>query len=391
MKPFLTNNICEFEILNRVHLLEDGVNILVSVFFKRDQYYKNFGIYIKGLQKVLNFVEDKTKNPDHDKFIFVLFIDQNIANDPTIMEMIEKSENTVPVLFKCAKYIKGRYHYDLFGTLVRFFPMFDFENNPCNITICIDIDLHDEDYVRLQCIMKHKIKGITAMGDVTSLLYKDKHKNSENHRPYLYAATLSYNGEKCDHTLITDFIRDADQIESKGHYGKRLTTFGFGIDEIFLNDFFIKKMKDYKTIIDYQISFFMYHSKDRITSKDKIDNSNEILSMILAPYAKDTMSINDKLNFIDTNTYQVYEKTEINDEISRRLTHAIDHLVKINKTWLEKDIQHILHKYLRNVISANVVFETNYTTGLVDIKLYDVVGDSDYVDPSYIKDKVVQE
>ena len=103
---FLTNDICTFQILEKEKLLTHGVNILVSVFFKRDQYYKNFGIYVKGLQKVLHFVD---KQNDKNKFIFVLFIDQNIADDEKIMSSIKRCKNCVPVLFKCVKYMDEKY------------------------------------------------------------------------------------------------------------------------------------------------------------------------------------------------------------------------------------------------------------------------------------------
>ena len=161
---FITNNICEFEILNNKYLIKKNINIIVSVFFKRDQYYKNFDIYIKGLKNVLKFADSKfTKDTE---FIYIIFIDQNIANDKLIMDIINKCNNCVPILFKCVNFMVNKYHEDLFGTLVRFFPLFNFPNNPCNIVICIDIDLKNEDYYRFKFYMKYKIKGINGNADI---------------------------------------------------------------------------------------------------------------------------------------------------------------------------------------------------------------------------------
>lgn len=379
MGDFLINDICKFEILNKVHLIKKDVNILTSVFFKRDKYYKNFGIYVKGLQKVVDFVDNEENNPKRE-YVFVLFIDQNIADDPTIMKVINNSHNTVPVLFKCAKYMKEKYHSDLFGTLVRFFPMFDFPENPCNIVICIDVDLHDEDYIRLKCLMKHQIKGVTSSGDVQTLIYN-------NTPPYIYAHLVCYNREKYAHKLIIDFIENAENEKSKGKYGKRLTPFGFGVDEIFLNQYLLPKIGNYKCIIDYQIAYFLYHSKTHILETTRIDKSSKILEMIMGDYVTPGVNANDMLHFIDKYTYGIHEKTDINNELSRRFTQVMNYLITNKKTWMESNIQHFIHKYLKNIISACIVLTVDNNVNIVNVKEYDGVYDDDYVKPGYIVEK----
>lgn len=371
------NDICKFEVLNKTHFIKNGVNIITSVFFKHERYYKNFGIYVNGLQKIINFIDDKKNNGGDNKFIFVLFIDQNIFNDDTIMNIINKSQYTVPVLFKCAKYTDDKYHYDLFGTLVRFFPMFNFSDNPCNIVICVDIDLHDEDYIRLLCLIKHKPSGITGSGDFARLIYKDQPS-------YIYAHLVCYNREKYDYDLIINFIRTAENIQSTGNYGKRLTTFGFGIDEIFLNDIFIPKLKNYKTIIDYQISYFLYHSRLRILKKPK--TSANILSMIIQN--DKILSLENMLQYIDKYTYHIRYKTEINNNFSRRFTYVTNYLEKNHRRWLEKNVQHFIYKYLKNIISTNLIIESNYKNGIIDAKVYDTIYDSDYSKPGTIEEKI---
>lgn len=370
---FLTNDICTFQVLDKQELLKEGVNILVSVFFKRDQYYKNFGIYVKGLQKVLRFVDDKRYNTKQNKFIYVLFIDQNIADDKEIMTLIKECKNCVPVLFRCVKYMKGNFHYDLFGSLVRFFPMFDFPANPCNIIICIDIDLHGEDYVRLKSVMHHKFKGVTGAGDISRVLY-------QNLKPYTYAGLLCFNRKKVERSLIMDFIRDAGEgkIKSKGHYGKRETDFGYGVDEIFLNDVMIEHMGKINTIIDYQTSYLLFHSKPFLVQEDRIKKTSDILDTILGPYSSKDMTVDQKMDFIDKNSYQIRERTEINDEICRRFTKVIDHLVEAKKIWMESNVQQFIHTYLRHIISANLVIHTDYKKGITGVDAYEAVYDTDY-------------
>ena len=367
---FLTNNICKFEILNNHHLIKNNINIIVSVFFKRDQYYKNFRIYIKGLQRVIAYIDSTYLS---HQFIYILFIDQNIADDIEIMKIINKCKYCVPVLFKCAKYMKDSYHFDVFGSMVRFFPMFDFPNNPCNIVICIDIDLHAEDYQRLTCLLKHKFKDVTGAADISKLLY-------HNLKPYTYAGLLSFNRSKINYRLIIDFIRDAGdgKIESKGHYGKRLTDFGYGIDEIFLNDVFLTHIGKINVIIDYQISYFLFHSKPYILEDHRIEKTSDILSTIIEPYLEPNMSIEQKFNFIDKNTYHIRERTKINNDISIRFTKIIEYLIESKKTWMESQVQHFIYKYLKHIISANLVIYTDYKNGIIDAIPYETIYDTEY-------------
>lgn len=368
---FIKNDICTFTVLNKVHLLKPGVNIIVSVFFKREKYYKNFAIYTRGLERLLKFVDDKNYNDlDNGGFVYLLFIDNHVANDPDLRAMIESCHNCVPVLFGCSEYIKDDYHIDLFGTLVRFFPMFDFDKNPCNIVICVDIDLHAEDYYRLQNLMEYKHKGITAAGDIARYLYMDLH-------PYIYAGLLCYNRKKMNHDTIINYIKNADKIESKGYYGKRNTTYGYGIDEIFINDYFLPKIGSINIIIDYQLSYFLFHSKTYMLEPDRIEKSSEILSIILGPYDKVGMTAEDKINYIDGATYLIHERTPKNDEISRRFSNVIKYLIENKKIWLEKKVQTFIYDYLLNVISANIIIEYNYKHGIVDVKKYEAIYDMD--------------
>jgi hypothetical protein len=374
MSKFLNNNVCKFEILQNENLLmdtTDGVNLFVGVFFKRDQYYKNFQTYVKGLSKLLKFVDDEKSNPPgKDQFIYVLFIDQNIVDDAEIMKIIDSCKLCVPVLFKCSKYMVGSYHADLFGSLVRFFPMFDFPNNPTKIIICTDIDLHAEDYVRLESLIKNKPNGIVAAGDITRVLLSHL-------TPYVYSNLISYNRKKHNRKLILDFIENADKIESKGHYGKRLTPFGFGIDEIFINDALIPSIGEISFIIDYQISYFLFRSKSRIMDEPRVDTTSKILSIILGPYDDKNMTIAQKIDFIDKNTYQIREKTEINNEMCRRFTKVIEHLVESGKSWMERATLQFIYNYLRHIISANVIIQYEYKKGIIRADAYETVNDSE--------------
>lgn len=374
MVKLLTNSICEFEVLSKTDLLEtDSVNALSAVFFKRDQYYKNFGIYIRGIRRIVDFIDQDWNNPKDNGYVLLLFIDVNVKNDSQIMDIINKSRNTVPVLFKCSEYMKGDFHIDLFGTLVRFFPMFDFPDNPFNVSCCVDIDLHNDDYYRLKNLMDHRPEGFTAAGEASRLIYQNK-------PAYIYAGLIYYNRKKESHKIIEHFIKTAESIDSKGNYGKRLTTFGYGIDEIFINDIFVPIIKDYTTTIEYQISYFLYHSKDYILDKKRIDKTSELFDMVMGDYAHKNWHVKKKLGFIDKNTYQIRKLTEKNDHLNRRFTHVIDYLIENNKTWFEYPVMQFIHKYLRHVVSTTLLIHCNVKNGIKDVTLIDTVYTSEYTD-----------
>lgn len=468
----LNNPICKFEILNRSHLLfnEDNtpknVNVLSSTFFKSINYRKNFGIYVKGLQRTIDVINEYNKevddlknksdttdtstiNQSHSKhlqtmepFYFMLFIDSNIRDDTGIMDIINSSEYVVPVLFKCSSYTtidpqtKAEYHVDLFGTLVRFFPMFNFKNNPAKIVQCIDIDLNREDTRKVRALMSHTPEGVIASGEIHRLIY-----NGE--LPYIYAGTLMFNSAKLDSNIIIKFIESAHSIVGTGHYGKRKTTFGYGIDEMFLNSHLIPLMPNYSIIIEYQISYFLYHSEsyikkqkrssdvlklimydlydpnmsidtmlniisnsqfiqdltreirrqtraeslnqelstESIESIDEVDKSidqnstpHKILKKLLGDLYDPNMSIESMLTLVDQKTYNIREKNEVNNALAERFYYVLHDLIKNNKTWLEKNVMDIIDKYLRNIISSVVLFKIDpKSLDIVDISTFDTV------------------
>jgi len=371
---FIKNDLCNFEVLDKTHLLKQGVNILVSVFFKREQYYKCFAIYVDGLEKVLKFVDDPKYNDiDNGGYPYVLFIDKHIAEDREIRSKIDACRSCVPVLFKCSDYLVNDYHVDLFGTLIRFFPMFDFEQNPCKTVICIDIDLHTEDYYRLQNLMNYQHEGVTAAGDIARHFYMGM-------APYIYAGLMSFNFKKqLDHNIIMNFIKNADKFESKGNYGTCTTPYGQGIDEIFLNEYLFPMLGGFSIIIEYQISYFLFHSKPHLMEPQRIDNTSEILSTILGPYDKEGSNVKHRLTMIDKATYQIRERTPENDEISRRFSGVIEHLIKNKKVWIEKKVLTFINDYLLHIISANVIIDYDYKKGIIGARTYETIYDTDSV------------
>ena len=128
---YLKNDICNFEIISNYNT-NIKYNILSTCFFKINFHYKNFIIYINGLKKIIALLETQSH------YVLRIFIDEHIKSDSEIYSILTNSNKIQIILFKCSKYIEDNYHIDLFGTLVRLFPIFDFDSNDALNVIFID-------------------------------------------------------------------------------------------------------------------------------------------------------------------------------------------------------------------------------------------------------------
>ena len=348
---YLKNDICNLTLLNGVTFSSNKkVNILSTSFFKMKDHYKNFNIYIKGLKSWIRFL-----NSFDNDYVLRIFIDENIKKDHNIMNIMNSSNKIQVILFSCEDYKNEKYHKDVFGTLLRFFPLFDFENNDSNNVIVVDIDLHEEDKPKCKFFMQTKLENFTAMAKITPLLYKNK-------KAYVFAGLMAVN-DKYDKNILLNFIKNAHNIKDKGFYNKRETTFGFGIDEIFINNHLLPNVKKYSSIIEYNISYFLYHSKNRIM---KSKNSEIIFKSILGKYYEDGMTIEDMYKFIDNKTYLVKERNEAINYLTKRFNKVISYLYKNRIKWIELNVIDILENNLKNIIYAFVLITSDSKNSFID-------------------------
>ena len=226
---YLENVICNFEIISNWNK-SIKYNILSTCFFKMNSHYKNFLIYINGLKKLIKMIENQ------NNYYLRIFIDEHVKSDSNIFNILIKSKKVQIVLFKCSKYLDNNFHIDVFGALVRLFPLFDFDNNDALNVIITDIDLNNEDLNKLKIVMNYKtnIKEIIGMGMIDKLLIT-------KYRPHFFCAVFAVFNKKFNKSIITDFIKNASNIIDTGFYRKRLKAFGYGTDELFINDYFLYK------------------------------------------------------------------------------------------------------------------------------------------------------
>ena len=170
MDNYLLNNICKFTPLFDIDFNKKQ-NIFSAIFFKlHGGSYKNFEMYMKGLNNLTNFIRNSFKG-----YKLRLFIDESIFEDKYILEKL-KSYNIIQLVkYHCTEFvIDDKYHRGLFGTLIRFFPMFDFPNNDAGIVRVTDIDFfyknHADDQFNLNKIIK-KLESSDYYNQISLILH----------------------------------------------------------------------------------------------------------------------------------------------------------------------------------------------------------------------------
>ena len=261
---YLKNDLVSFKPL---FTIQSKQNIVSTCFFKRykNKQYKEGGFtrYLDGLQEL----NDKTKQIG---FRVRMFIDESIYQDEVIMKRLRKLPMIDLVVFDCPLYKKDGYHMGLFGTLIRFFPMFDFPNNDANVIIISDID----DIVAFKKYLP-RITGKDIYVDVSTnisrhfknkeqfdMIYKDKLVTYFKPQEIITFRSLPRNilmnffSSLDMHRAYTYYIHpdlDTTTTQYEMKYGE--VPFVYGCDEYFLNDTLFKSIIDQKLAYCHTVKF----------------------------------------------------------------------------------------------------------------------------------------
>lgn len=364
---YLDNPICSFEIISEINP-NKKYNILSTCFFLMNNSYKNLNIYIDGLKKIVKFINSQ------NNYVGRIFIDQNVKDHKIIYDILTSSPKIQLVLFKCGDYMKENYHIDVFGALVRLFPLFDFDNNDANNVIIIDIDLNDEDILKLENFINftmtpsdniNKDNLITGMVFAPDLLIRKI-------LPHYYCGLFGTYTHKFDKNIIIDFIKSAHEISDPGRYDKRLTPFGYGTDEVFINKYFVYSKDnnlDLSLLLQYDINWFLYYYKDDLI-KEKPNQTYQNLKFILGKYWEKSMRIKDMFNKLDS---FIYKKKSSNDKkiyVSNRFYLLIDKLYEKNEEWFSFEHIKLIKKYYYGIVDCiSIVFFNKKTLEIINVQI----------------------
>lgn len=308
MPEYLINPFCKLETLfnfdpNVKH------NILSCVFFKMKKHYKRFNIYIEGLKRLLIFRKEKMPN-----FKLRLFVDQSIVDDKYIMSILKNDSDVQIVKYTCPNFLEEDkyFHRGTFGTLVRFFPMFDFENNDAKRVIVTDIELNKFDTEMVEKINRelgNKEEKIAFI--YYSNIFFSFELGYESQ--YIFAGRL-FNTMRMPKESIINFINNIQNVKIvnpfyQGKAGNEEEPIKYGIDETFLNQYLLKDLDQagvkYGYYAKYNISSYFHYNKQKILSNV---NTEKYLEKILGNHYNRSKDISYNLSILDSKTHGVLEE-----------------------------------------------------------------------------------
>jgi len=367
---YLNNNICKFTLLFNNFNPNIKKNIVSCAFFKlHTTQYKDFNLYIDGLEKLYNKVYNQYKD---EKFTIRLFIDNSIYKDKILFNRLEKMDKIEIVLYSCENYQIGtdlNYHMGLFGTLVRFFPMFNFENNDADIIIILDIDDYDyfEKSIQNIKLIKSNIKTNTNIsffkaGNISkNVLYTISSIYNSIPNPYAVASNfISFS--KCDKQVIYDFLLEISEsnelltkYQHKFESNSNLLTgnkFVYGFDEYFLNINYTDYLIDTSETICVKFKWSVYGSLFWFLSKKnipqyQIDLINDMFKYIYDNIGFNFVRDNNLISKFKTLEKNIYKNNSLSQKI---LFQFYSFFIKVEnddryKFIYEKNIYSLIKKY----------------------------------------------
>ncbi len=274
---YLKNNICKFTPLFNIDYKKKK-NLICSSLFKLKNSYRSLDKYVNGVSIIANHLKKKMTD-----YTLRLFIDQSIYNDSKIMEILLQIEGLEIVVYHCFDFVRDDiYHVGLFGTIVRMFPIFDFENNDANMILINDIDIENQENIihteKVYNILKehHKLNKLTLFNigilSSASRLYFNIH----NRLDYLYHDHINVytltdkicSIQRLPHELLTSFLKETLSNKSKfysfyeyyknsSHITEEMEQYIYGVDEYFINKslipYVINHKLPYATHIEWDI------------------------------------------------------------------------------------------------------------------------------------------
>ena len=308
---YLKNKLFKFTPLFKIDFSKKK-NLICASLFKLDNQYKPFNIYLTKIENIYTKICET-----HKDYTFRIFIDRSIYEDKNIMFKLNKLKKIELVLYDFLFDInKG-----LVGTLVRFFPMFDFEFNDANIVLNTDTDhfmvpnFNSFFYtLKKNKIDINKIYLIKNGNLLQNMQYENFESIIDNHlNIYIYANHL-VNIKKINKNVIENFILNIIETKNELSFFKKFKysnnvfkskfintkPFIYGVDEYFINYTLNNYLKDNKLfhvdIIKFNIKdIYYYLIKERDFYKNLSIQEKKILLELLQIIIKNEKLDNEKL------------------------------------------------------------------------------------------------
>ena len=358
----MDNSICNFEDIFK-KLPKQKINVISTCIFKLNNGYKDFSNYIDGSKRLKKFA-------NKIKWYLLIFIDNSIYNDKEIFDKLKENtydEKTIYIKYDCPKFKRDEdFHKGLFGTLIRFFPIFDFPNNPFKNVMITDIDYYNGYdkifYTYYILLKKYKLDSICNVYEL--LEYGDccrsltiPYKNKDN--VAMIACCLLFNKKKINHNLIINYLNTIMDHNSELYKDLRSKLMHLNIDDVFAYG-----------VDEYFLCHILYYYFEKINYKIYYMTSYKIIN----PF-----------NFI----YQKYINNENTKEVNKEFLKSLQYILHQPNNKDIKQLYNILEKIIGSYNlplidkSKNIITTLNYNS---TTKQQNVCKDIyDYIENLYTK------
>lgn len=241
-------------------LTKSKYNIISTVLFSMKKGYKDFNKYINGIENWLKLIYDHLPT-----FYLRVYIDNSIVKNKTIFNKIKeinkKKSKLQLVYFDCQDFKNNNIHKELFPTLIRFLPLFNYSDNNTNYVLIRDLDVskYNKDIKLLFANYINKFSKRES-GIIMNLIgYEPDHIKTVNNKWgfNIMTSALSTN-IKLPISILNDFV-------DKLHKSNR-KLLSYGVDEIFLNDILLDHYIQFKkNIAVITPSYPLYYIKNSIS------------------------------------------------------------------------------------------------------------------------------
>jgi len=238
----MDNSVCKLTVIqNPNRRYANTVNI---VFFKAIPLTKNFQKYVDGLKRWKEYIKIFPESQ------LQIFIDRAIASDEAILSIMRELDARI-YLFECNDFLmKDGFHVGLFGTVLRFFPMFDINTHAMTVAHMCDLEPDETKILAMNNLNKlSKLKEVSLVYENTNIYEKifDTQSTMNDGIPYPWVDAGKFTAmKKVPFTLLSSYLED---IKSGKKFFNRYGTwtaqkkehgyFSFGVDEIFLNHVYL--------------------------------------------------------------------------------------------------------------------------------------------------------
>ena len=388
---YLLNDICKLKPLFDIDYSKKKDIISASFFKMQGGGYRDFNKYLDGILKLIEFITIEFK-----PFVLRLFIDHTIYDDKDIMSKLNKS-NVEIVVYECPTFIKDNYHRGIFGMIVRFFPMFNFENNDADKVIISDIDFVNSNRRNLLGL-KNVIKEIEKNNLNDNYVYfRGTLRNTILiKKGYIIPYVISpeqINFKRIDKEVILNYLNNYDKykneiIEIYKHSMTKINKSNdefifYGWDEYFINanyiNYIIKNKLKFMVTYHYFITinlFYINKQVDQLSEKE-INILKDFYNQILIDDKKfKYANLNNSFFYID----KLFFERDLNNLDDVQINIAMNIYKYYIKNFKNKEIKSLLgNDFINILLSKYYLGKINY----FEDKVYNT--DNNFINVNYSK------